>query len=46
MKCLYPNCSKEEATRGLCKSHYAYASFLVRKGKIESLENFRRFWKM
>lgn len=32
LKCLFPHCDCGRATRGLCRSHYSYASLLVRNG--------------
>jgi|TARA_R110000851_G_scaffold33206_8_gene88459 hypothetical protein len=29
--CLVPKCNQEEQTRGLCNTHYIYASRLVKK---------------
>ncbi len=31
-KCLNPKCENKSEVRGLCRSHYVYASLLVRTG--------------
>lgn len=35
--CLYPDCSKEAAARGLCRNHYEACARLLRKSRaVES----------
>lgn len=43
-KCLFPSCTKQSVTRGLCKTHYMYALRLVKSGKTtwEELEQSNR----
>lgn len=40
--CLITNCQKPMQSRGLCLNHYAYASYRIYKGVIQSWEELEK----